>query len=48
MELIENKKYDEERALYNIEDTEVKKCIFASGFRIQINVKNVRCQFKNR
>ena len=29
MELIENKNYDEERALYNIKDTEVKDCIFA-------------------
>lgn len=29
MNIIENRKYDEERALYNIKDTEVKNCVFA-------------------
>lgn len=29
MEIIENKKYDEERALYNLKNTEVRNCIFA-------------------
>ena len=29
MNLIENKTYDEERALYNLTDTEVKGCVFA-------------------
>ena len=29
MKLIENKTYDEERALYNLKNSEVKNCTFA-------------------
>ena len=29
MNIIESKVFDEERALYNLKDTEVRKCIFA-------------------
>ena len=28
MKIIENKTFDEERALYNLKDTEVKNCVF--------------------
>ena len=30
MRLVENKTYDEERALYNLKDCEVKKCLCRS------------------
>lgn len=54
MELIENKKYDEERALYNIKDTEVKKCIFAGlkdGESVLKETRNIivnECKFSLR
>ena len=54
MELIENKNYDEERALYNIKDTEVKDCIFAGpqdGESVLKETRNIvvdKCKFSLR
>ena len=54
MELIENKQYDEERALYNIKDTEVKKCEFAGpkdGESVLKETRNIvvdNCKFSLR
>lgn len=54
MELIENKNYDEERALYNIKDTEVKNCIFAGpqdGESVLKETRNIvvdKCKFSLR
>ena len=54
MELIENKYYDEERALYNIKDTEIKNCIFAEpqdGESVLKETRNIvvdKCKFSLR
>ena len=43
--VIENKNYDEERALYNLKDTEVKNCIFAGeqdGESVLKETRNIR------
>ena len=54
MELIENKNYDEERALYNIKDTEVKNCVFAGpadGESVLKETRNIvvnNCKFSLR
>ena len=42
---IENKVFDEERALYNLKDTEVKKCTFAGkqdGESVLKETRNIR------
>lgn len=44
-EIIENKTFDEERALYNLKDTEVKNCIFAGeadGESVLKETRNIR------
>ena len=44
-EIIENKKFDEERALYNLKDTEVKNCTFAGpqdGESVLKETRNIR------
>lgn len=54
MDLIENKNYDEERALYNIKDTEVKNCVFAGeqdGESVLKETRNIvvdNCSFSLR
>ena len=54
MRLVENKIYDEERALYNLKDYEVKKCIFAgvrdgeSVLKEARNIKVIDCNFSLR
>ena len=54
MNLIENKNYDEERALYNIKDTEVKNCVFAGeqdGESVLKETRNIvvdNCSFSLR
>lgn len=54
MELIENKTYDDERALYNIKDTEVRNCIFAGeqdGESVLKETRNIivnSCKFSLR
>ncbi len=54
MELIENKVYDNERALYNIKDTEVKDCTFAGpadGESVLKETRNIavnNCKFSLR
>ena len=54
MELIENRNYDEERALYNIKDTEVKNCTFAGpadGESVLKETRNIvvdNCKFSLR
>lgn len=54
MRIIENKTYDEERALYNLKDTKVKKCIFAgpadgeSTLKESRNVEIEDCEFSLR
>lgn len=54
MMVIENKKYDEERALYNIKDTEVKNCEFAGpqdGESVLKETRNIvveSCKFSLR
>ena len=54
MKLIENKTYDEERALYNLKDSEVKNCTFAgpkdgeSVLKEARNIKVVDCNFSLR
>lgn len=54
MELIENKNYDEERALYNIKNTVVKNCIFAGtkdGESVLKETRNIivnNCKFSLR
>ena len=43
--IIENKVFDEERALYNLKDTEVKQCIFAGpkdGESVLKETRNIR------
>ena len=54
MKLIENKIYDEERALYNLKDTEIKNCIFKGkrdGESVLKETRNIivnRCKFSLR
>ena len=54
MTVIENKQFDEERALYNLKDAEVKNCVFAgpadgeSEFKEARNVEISDCNFKLR
>lgn len=53
-EIIENKTFDEERALYNLKDTEVKNCTFAGkadGESVLKETRNIRvkdCKFSLR
>ncbi len=37
--VIENQVFDEERALYNLKDTEVRNCIFAGELDRGISIK---------
>ena len=52
--IIENKVFDEERALYNLKDTEVKNCIFAgeqdgeSVLKETRNINVINCKFSLR
>ena len=54
MNFIENRKYDEERALYNIKDTEVRNCVFAGpkdGESVLKETRNIvvdNCKFSLR
>ena len=54
MNIIENKTFDEERALYNIKDTKVKNCMFAgekdgeSAMKEARNIEVADCIFKLR
>lgn len=53
-EIVENKTFDEERALYNLKDTEVKNCIFAgeqdgeSVLKETRNINVINCKFSLR
>lgn len=38
-EIIENKTFDEERALYNLKDTEVINCTFAGELDRRVSIK---------
>ena len=52
--IIENKTFDEERALYNLKDTEVRNCTFAgpsdgeSVLKETRNIKVIDCKFSLR
>lgn len=54
MDLIKGKKFDEERALYNIKDTRVEDCIFAgeadgeSAFKEAKNIEVASCEMRLR
>ena len=54
MELIENKNYDEERALYNLKNTQIRKCEFAGsqdGESVLKETRNIivdNCKFSLR